>query len=323
MAMSPPVPVAVRRAWPHLRLLAGFLVLLAVVWRFGTGPFAAAWHGMTWSAVAAALAINVGCTLSSAWRWRVVARSLGVPLTVAESVTSYYRSQLLNSALPGGILGDAHRGVRHGRGAGDLGVGLRATAWERVTGQVVQVGLLVVALAFLGTALTPLTPLALLVVGVLAAGAWMLARLRIRAVAWAGADVRALLRPPVGARITLASLGSCAGHLAVFLIAAEGVGVEATSTLLVTTALVVLVGSAMPLNVAGWGLREAVAASAFGYAGLGAATGVAVSIQYGVLGTVATAPGLLVVLADALGCRSRAGSVAVTPARPLEEPRRG
>ena len=50
------------------------------------------------------------------------------------------------STLPGGVLGDVHRGVRHGRDVGDVGRGLRAVAWERAAGQVVQVVLAVAVL---------------------------------------------------------------------------------------------------------------------------------------------------------------------------------
>jgi hypothetical protein len=35
------------------------------------------------------------------------------------------------------VVGDVRRGVRHGRGAGDLGRGLRSVVWERSAGQVV------------------------------------------------------------------------------------------------------------------------------------------------------------------------------------------
>ena len=41
----------------------------------------------------------------------------------APAVAAYYRSQFLNTTLPGGVLGDVHRGVRHGRDAGDVGRG--------------------------------------------------------------------------------------------------------------------------------------------------------------------------------------------------------
>jgi hypothetical protein len=43
----------------------------------------------------------------------------------------------------------------------------------------------------------------------------------------------------------------------------------------------------------------------FGYAGLGAATGLTVSIEFGVLSALATTPGVLVLVADAFHRRSR------------------
>ena len=307
----------VRRAWPLLRLGAGALVIVVLVWRFGTGPLTDAWRVTSWPSVAAALVVNAATTMACAWRWRVVARALGAPLSVSGSVTAYYRSQALNTVLPGGIVGDAHRGLRHGRAAGDVGVGLRATVWDRVSGQLVQVPVLLLALALAGSRLGPWTSYAVPVALVLAAGAWALARRAGALTARAGADLRDLLPPSVAGRIIVASGLSTLGHVTVFLVAAHEVGVEASPALLVTVALVVLVGSAVPLNVAGWGPREGVTAWAFAAAGLGSATGLAVSIGYGVLAAVATAPGVVVLLAD--GARHRARRATSRPAPELEE----
>ena len=47
----------------------------------------------------------------------------------------------------------------------------------------------------------------------------------------------------------------------------------------------------IPLNVAGWGPREGVAAWAFAAAGLGAAQGVSTAVVYGVMALVASLPG--------------------------------
>jgi hypothetical protein len=70
-----------------------------------------------------------------------------VPLRGA--IAAYYRSQFLNSALPGGVLGDVHRGLQHGRDAGDVSRGLRAVGWERLAGQAVQVVLALIVLLVL------------------------------------------------------------------------------------------------------------------------------------------------------------------------------
>ena len=320
MSLTSALPHGVRRAWPALRLAGGLLVLVVLLWRFGTGPFSDAWRLTTWWSLAAALALTAVATVANAWRWRVVASALGAPLTVAGSIAAYYRSQFLNATLPGGVLGDAHRGVRHGRDAGDLGVGLRATVWDRVSGQVVQVGVLVVALSVLDTPLRHYASLAL--GGLVAFGllAWWLGRRR-GATAFVGQDLRVLLRPATAIRVALASGASTAGHVGVCLVAMAAVGVHAGPALLVSIALTVLVGSAVPLSVAGWGPREGVTAGVFALAGLGSATGLTVSVVFGVLSGVATLPGVGVLVADAVVRRRR--PPAVVPARSLEETRHG
>jgi uncharacterized membrane protein YbhN (UPF0104 family) len=317
----PTVPPRVRSAWPWLRVVGGVAVLAALLWQFGTGPFAEAWHVTTWPAVLGALVLTAASTLTSAWRWRTVARAYGVPLTPRESLTAYYRSQFLNATLPGGILGDAHRAVRHGREVGDVTSGVRATVWERVSGQVVQLALLLVVLTTLASPMRPLAPLAAGGLLVVAVAGWLVLR---RGGRTAG-DLRALGAPGTLVRIAGASCGSSLGHLAVFLLAVRAVGVDAPWTVLVATGLVVMVGSSIPVNVAGWGPREGLTAWAFGLAGLGSAAGLTVSVVYGVLAAVATLPGALVLVADATARRGRA-TVEVpepVPAGQLEGVRRG
>ncbi len=314
------------RAW--LRLLGGALVLAVLLWRFGTGPFVEAWRVTTWWAVLAALALTAMSTLTSAWRWRVVAARLGVPVAPAPAIAAYYRSQFLNATLPGGILGDAHRAVSHGRAAGDLPAGLRATMWERLGGQVVQVALAVLAVLLLPSPLRPFGPIAVAVA--LAVGLvlwWLRRRGGVARPGFVAADVRALLARRTASRVALASVGSAAAHLAVFLVAVAAVGVDAPLTVLVPTALLVLVVSSVPVSVAGWGPREGVTAWAFGFAGLGSANGLTVSVVYGVLAAVATLPGAVVLVSDAFqrrsGRRTAVPHETLSSAAVLEEVRHG
>jgi uncharacterized membrane protein YbhN (UPF0104 family) len=310
-----------RDIWPAARFVGGVVVLGLLVWRFGTGPFADAWRVTTWGSVVLALLLTAVATLANAWRWRVVSATLGLPLTTAGSVAAYYRSQFLNSVLPGGILGDAHRGTRQGREAGDLGAGLRATAWDRVAGQAVQAGLLVLTVALLPTPLRRYTPVALLVLGVVALSVWSVARRR-GALAFVGRDLRVLLRPVVAGRLVAASCVSTAAYVAIFAVSLAAVDAAVRVTLLVPLALLVLAGSAVPLNVAGWGPREGVTAGVFALSGLLSADGLTVSIVFGVLSAVATAPGLVVLLADVVVRRRRPAAPESEP-RMLEEARRG
>ncbi len=94
--------------------------------------------------------------------------------------------------------------------------------------------------------------------------------------------------------------------------AARAAGVHAPVLELLPLAAVVLVASSLPLNVAGWGPREGVAAWAFAAAGLGSGTGLTVSVAYGVLAAVATLPGAFVLLAGR-------GTFMPAPVPPLEE----
>jgi uncharacterized membrane protein YbhN (UPF0104 family) len=306
MSVSLTPPDVVRRGWPWLRLLGGGVVLAALLWHFGTGPFSEAWRVTSWPAVLAALIITALCTLAAAWRWRVVSHAFGVPLTTRTSVAAYYRSQFLNATLPGGILGDAHRAVRHGRAAGDVAAGVRATVWERVVGQMVQIGLTLLALVLLPSPLRGLAPLVVvaIVLGALV-GATMHRRSPRQRRSRVVADLRALLRRGTATRIAVASLGTTIGHLAVFLVAARAAGVHASWSVLVTTGLVVLVLSSVPLNIAGWGPREGAAAWAFAWVGLGSSAGLTVSVVYGVVAAVSTLPGAVILVADAVSRRTR------------------
>jgi uncharacterized membrane protein YbhN (UPF0104 family) len=308
------------KAWPGLRLAGGLLVLGVLVWRFGTGPFADAWRMTTWGSVLLALVLTALATLANAWRWRVVSHAVGVPLTRGRSVAAYYRSQFLNTALPGGVLGDAHRGALHGRAAGDLGAGLRAAVWDRAAGQLIQGGLLVLALFVLPTPLRGYAPLALFTLSAVGLLAWWLGG-RPGVPAFVGRDLRSLLRPAVATRVAAASCASTGAHLVVFAVAVRAVGVDIAPALLVALALVVLVGSAVPLTIAGWGPREGVTAAVFALAGLGSTDGLTVSVVFGVLAAVATLPGLLVLLADAVVRRRR--PTVPSRMRTLEEAHRG
>ena len=138
-----------RTVWMWGRLLGGAAVLAVLVWRLGTGPFVDAVRMINGWSLAAAAGIAALTTVCCAWRWSLVARGLGVAVPMRAAVPAYYRSQFLNTTLPGGVLGDVRRAVRHGRDVGDPNRALRAVAWERSAGQVVQIVLAITVLLVL------------------------------------------------------------------------------------------------------------------------------------------------------------------------------
>ena len=234
-------------------MAAGVAVLGFLVWKVGTGPFVDGLRATDAWAVLVALVVTAGTTWCCAMRWSLVSARFGPRVPVRAAYVAYYRSQLVNATVPGGVVGDVERAVRHG---------WRGVVWERALGQVVQV-------ALVGALLLP--------------GGWR----------WVGL-VAVLLVVVAGGAVLLLSTLAVAGHLLVFLVAAESVGVDLSTLELLPIGALVLLGSAIPLNVAGWGPREGVAVWAFTAFGSTAAVGLTVSVTFGVLALIATLPGLLV-----------------------------
>ena len=266
------------RSVTALRLCAAVAVLTVLVARLGTGPFVRAVTGLSAPAVLVAVLATAVSTTCCAARWVWVADRLGATLDLRSAVADYYRSQLVNQTLPGGVLGDVHRAVRRRS--------VRAVAWERALGQVALLGAAGVVLLVLPSPVprpAVAVSLAGLVVGVVVA-----------AVVARGRWTRDLWWP-----LALSVLAA-ACHVTV-LVTALLVSVPDADPLRALPLLVaVLVASSLPLNVAGWGPREGAAAWLFGAAGLGAAAGVTTAATYGLLGLLATAPGGALLLADLL-----------------------
>jgi uncharacterized membrane protein YbhN (UPF0104 family) len=82
--------------WRLARLAGAAGTLALVVWRVGTGPFLDGLRAVDAGALAAAAGVAVLTTVCCAWRWKVVARGLGVKLSLPAAVAAYYRSQFIN-----------------------------------------------------------------------------------------------------------------------------------------------------------------------------------------------------------------------------------
>jgi uncharacterized membrane protein YbhN (UPF0104 family) len=291
-------------AWPWARPVAAAAILAVIVWRLGVGPFVDGIRAVDGAALTAGAGIGLLTTLCCAWRWMIVARGLGLRLSFPAAVAAYYRSVFLNLTLPGGIAGDVHRGVSHGRNARTVGLALRAVAWERTAGQVVQVVLTVALLMALPSPVRPPIPLVLVAVVGAVIVVVLVGRARpgVGRSRWARArraivgDVRdALLARSAWPAIALASALVVIGHAITFVIAARTAGVIAPLSQLLPLALLAMAAMVLP-SVAGWGPREGATAWAFAAAGLGAEQGVATAVVYGVMVLAASVPGALLLV---------------------------
>jgi uncharacterized membrane protein YbhN (UPF0104 family) len=298
-----------------LRLLGPAVVVGAMVVHLGTGAVLDGVRAVSPGALVVALVLGAITTTASAARWCLVARGLGLEIRFGGAVRDCYRAQFLNSVLPAGVLGDVYRAVDSGRRSGDVGRGVRAVVLERTAGQVVVT---VVGVAVLVAVPGPVRnllgdldgpgPAALAAAGVVLglSGLAAVPRVRLALVTLAVGTRDAVLTLRNGPTVAGLSLVAMAGHLALLAVAASAVGVQATPGQLLPLLVLSLLSMGLPLTVGGWGPREATTAAAFGAAGLGASTGLATAVAFGVLALVSTLPGLGVLLLRRPGTTSAA-----------------
>jgi glycosyltransferase 2 family protein len=293
-----------RSVWRWGRIVATAVTFTLLVWRLGASPFLDGIRVVDIRVLAAAALLAVLTTMCCAWRWKIVAGGLGIDLPFPAAVAAYYRSLFLNVTLPGGVVGDVHRGISHGREVSDVGRALRAVAWERFAGQVVQAVLTVVILLVLPSPVHSYMPLVAVSIVVAVACVAIVARVRPRGSSSTWARVRSVvagdIRDVVLARrawmgIALASALVVCGHAVTFLIAARTAGITAPPSQVLPLALLVMLIMVVP-SVGGWGPREGGTAWAFAAVGLGAGRGVTTAVVYGVMVLVSSLPGAAVLV---------------------------
>jgi uncharacterized membrane protein YbhN (UPF0104 family) len=309
------------------------VVLAAMIWRLGSGPFLDGVRALDGRALVGAAAIFLITTVCAAWRWKIVADGLGVRLSLTNAVAGYYRALFLNLTLPGGVAGDVHRGVSHGRDVRDIGHALRAVVWERTAGQAIQVLLTISVLFVLPSPLRSSMPFVALALAATVVVVVLVLVVRVRTgrghSRWerakdaAVADIRhGLLRKRALPAVMLASTVAVLGHVLTFLIAARAVGVTAPVSRLLPLAFLSMMAMVLP-NIGGWGPREGVTAWAFSAAGLSAGRGAATAVAYGIMVLAASLPGAIVLLSGWLAQRRRSGAEAPVGAWPRQRPHVG
>ncbi len=106
----------------------------------------------------------------------------------------------------------------------------------------------------------------------------------------------ALLARDVFLRQLVASLLIVASYVGVYLCCMRMIGIDTPLATAAPLVPWVLLAMAIPLSIAGWGVREGAAALVWQAAGLDPAQGVAISISYGVVILLSSLPGALMLL---------------------------
>jgi len=299
-----------RRVAPRLRLVLSVTASAGIFWailRFigeSRGSRAAAAFEPGWASAAVALSSLQLAIVTL--RWTFFARALTAPLSYGAALGAYYVSTCLNQLLPFGLLGDAWRGFWHARrfsaaaaaGTRPALAAAMALILDRASGQLVSLALIVAVLPLwwqpLRSALSGLR-ISFAPSGALLALAVALLVYFGRSLLRRTARVRSIFFRPG----SLAVHGACSAlavftHVAGFYCAARALGLDLPFALALRVVPVVLVASALPSLAFGMGAREAVAAALYHLLGLRAADGAEIALATGLLGFVASSPGLLV-----------------------------
>ncbi|WP_322409807.1 lysylphosphatidylglycerol synthase domain-containing protein [Microbacterium invictum] len=285
------------------------VLILAIVWQVAGGAEALdiLLTANPWWLLAAVVLL-VTHTVLSALRWRVTAAPLGIDLTGAHAIREYFLAQLVNTTLPGGVVGDAARAART-RHQASLSRSVGAVVVERGVGQVAL--LTVFAVAFVATLLAPggidwPAPLgagiSAALLALTAAALVLLLRLRFAPPApesRLGRVVegtrRSLAAPGVLPAQLLLSGGATVCILAAFACCAAAVGAPLPLGAVFAVVPLVLFAMVLPISVGGWGVREGAAVALLPLAALTTAQAFATSAAFGLMALVASLPGLALV----------------------------
>lgn len=264
--------------------------------------------------------------VACAFRWRSALVPLGAQVRFPRLLHLFYIGNFFHQTLPASVGGDAVRTYLVYRDGVSLRTAISAIMLERVA--------TVAALVFLVALIQPIF------VGRVgeAAGAWILPVAGVGVAAVIGGivfialldrvpetfrrgkvmaalanlavDTRTIFFSP---RPALTALGSAAlGHatlaMAVFVLA-RGLNLAVSPVDVLALFLPVLLISALPISVAGWGVREGSMVYAFGLIGVPAADALVMSVLYGFFTLAVALPGGLVWLASGTRAKDVAASL--------------
>lgn len=270
-------------------------------WRQIYGQLAAA----SWQWLLLGFVVKSSSAPLAALRWRAVAGAAGADISRADAMRVTWASLFLGQALPGALGGDLVRGWLTVRLGFALSATMLALAADRVAA---LVGVVIPLLAGLPR-LTAATSFELAAVILAAAAAVCVAAtglafadlaplpgfIRKIAVVAALRDMVRDMRARLGGRSGAAALGwSVSVHLctigAVWCFA-HAVGFPASLLDCLAVTPFSIIAAAMPVSLAGWGVREGAFAAGFALLGLPAEGAVAVSLLIGASVLLMSLPG--------------------------------
>jgi uncharacterized membrane protein YbhN (UPF0104 family) len=299
-------PSAIRSSW-LLTLLKASLSVLAIGVLAYTADLSAAWKLLAnqnlWPAAAAAGFIFVQILLGGL-RWHVILRRLEAQASVLDSLRLFYIAAFFNVCLWGAVAGDIVRGWLMYRADVRTATAITSVILDRVV-SVAAVALLVLVTAPMFTERAGYA-FSVSVASVGAAGLagiligaqlhrlpldWQRSRL-LRGVATLSRATGMIFLQPATTFLALgvAVTAQVALAIATFLLAMSlDIGLSFFDCLVLMQPVVLI--TALPISIGGWGAREATMVGLLGLVGVPASAAFVLSVQVGILTTLVALPG--------------------------------
>ena len=287
-----------------VKLVVSAALIGFVVYHVDVGEAGRSLAGADVGLLAVAAVVACGQFLIAAWRWMVICRMLDAPLPFGQGLKIFWVGAFVGLALPSSA-GDAVRAVKAHRAGQALGRAISGVLLDRVTTLVALVLWILVSVPWLSARLGDTVPwgawpvLAGAMAAILGAmtlldrlpASWRRGPLT-RGVAALAQDTRRLYLVPRHAAAVMGLALLSHGMLVVMayvLSQAVGSGIGLVDCLLLFP--LVVLASAVPISIGGWGVREGAMVAAFGLAGVSAESALVTSVLFGLLVTGISLPG--------------------------------
>lgn len=280
-----------------------------------------------WQVVALAVLVLASSVLIITPRWTVILGALGYRIRWMALVSSVFLGFLFNQLLPTAVGGDVLRAWQVRTLGVPLDVAIHSVLLDRISGLIVVFIGVVLLVPFAGPLLahSSLSSVGAMLV-IFVAGAvgvaclWAFSRMPPfvspfaagfqRAIAAFVASGMLIVRRPraLGAVFVLSLIGIIAAAIALGLLASE-LHADVSPMAIAVVTFGAMLASAVPISIAGWGVREGALVLLFGAYGVPAQTAFTVSILFGACLVLASAPGALGLLDQSAKSRVRQGEV--------------
>ena len=260
---------------------------------------------VNWPGFASAALLLTGLTFVNAWRWGFVLRALAAGVPFNFRVSNCFIGQFFNQTLPSTIGGDAIRIWLLTRTEMSLRTAANSVLIDRFAG---LFALLLIALAGLPwlaelhaseaaiASVAGAASIGLIAIGVLLVLDRLPTRLLhlrpVAAAATLSSDARAsMLNRRTGPVVVGIAISVQMGVSVVVWMIAQSLGASLTLANCAVLVPLVMVVSAIPISVAGWGVREGAMVAAFALAGVQTEDAFAISLLFGLAAIVSGLPG--------------------------------